>query len=282
MSFFRKRKTSKALDPRSFESIPHHNSPESFLPTIFTTHKKSKLRSFAIDKPDFAKDFMEGVDQVIKIRTASTRERAQATNLLIKKMYSSRGYEGSAIDLSSLSLQLKEEWKRKSNEVTLVVANLRKVLGTVTVRYDSPSKMACDELYQEEVDSLRAQGRQLCELTKLAVDRASGSKQIFAALIHMAYIYARLLHDCTDALMEVTPKHARFYKDMLGAYQIGPAKLCPRVNTTGILLRLDGQYMDLQIEKWGGVGSSTTNKSLYPYFFSGNEEARIVQRLLGQ
>ena len=35
-------------------------------------------------------------------------------------------------------------------------------------------------------------------------------------LFHIAYIFARRMHDRTDLLIEVNPRHVRFYERMLG------------------------------------------------------------------
>jgi hypothetical protein len=51
----------------------------------------------------------------------------------------------------------------------------------------------------------------------------------------------------------------------------------------GVLLRLEIDYVDRQIAHWGGktdADAAKTERSLYPYFFSKDDEAGIVQRLL--
>ena len=68
---------------------------------------------------------------------------------------------------------------------------------------------------------------------------------------------------------------------MLGFVKFGQEKTCPRVNAPAVLLRLDLDYMDSQIVRYGGSGSSVPGvKSIYPYFFSREDELGITQRLL--
>ena len=67
-----------------------------------------------------------------------------------------------------------------------------------------------------EVRQLQAQGRKLCEFTKLAVDESVRSQAILGAIFHVACIYVINLHRCTDVLIEVNPRHVRFYERMLG------------------------------------------------------------------
>jgi hypothetical protein len=42
------------------------------------------------------------------------------------------------------------------------------------------------------------------------------SKTSLANLFHLAVIYARDIHHCTDIIIEVNPRHRRFYERMLG------------------------------------------------------------------
>jgi hypothetical protein len=151
----------------------------------------------------------------------------------------------------------------------------------MTLGLDSPSGLVVDQLYKKEADQLRAQGRRICDVTKLAVDQEIKSKSVLSAIFHLSIIYARYIHNATDLLTEVNPRHAPFYMRMLGFEQIGQEALCARVNAPAVMLRLDLDYADEQITKYGGLGASAHGvKSLYPYWFSKDDELGITQRLL--
>jgi hypothetical protein len=155
------------------------------------------------------------------------------------------------------------------------------VVGTLTLGIDSVNGLFADENYKAEVDQLRADNRRICELTKFAVDQTRGSKRVLAALFHISYIYARVLNQRTDVVIEVTPKHAPFYKRMLGFKPFGEERMNTRVHTMGVLLWMEIKHMDEQIERWGGMGEEAQGeRSLYPYFFSKADEAGITKRLL--
>ena len=135
-------------------------------------------------------------------------------------------------------------------------------------------------MYRDEVDRVRYQGRSVCELTKLAVDQRQGSKRVLASLFHIAYIYGRILNQVTDVFIEVNPRHAPFYRRMLGFTQCGETRICPRVNAPAVLLRLQLDFVDQQISAFGGqVDLGPAERSLYPYFFSKHEESGIARRL---
>lgn len=206
--------------------------------------------------------------QNFKIRLAHSDERVNHASLLVRRMYSRKGYDVPGM-------------QKMPDRITLVAAQDDVMVGTITLGVDSGKGLLADENYKEEVDKLRADNRRVCELTKFAVDQARGSKRVLAALFHIAYIYGRVLHQQTDVVIEVTPKHAPFYKRMLGFEQLGPERINSRVNTMGVLLRLEIEYVDKQIERWGGqTERAHGERSLYPYFFSKADEAGITQRLL--
>ncbi len=209
-------------------------------------------------------------EEKFKIRLATTEDRRESASLLIQKMYSWRGYNtGSPLTQTD------------PNRITLVAGVGEAVIGTLTIGFDSPSGLLADEMYKQEIDQLRAQGAKVGELIKLAADRSVSSMQVLAALFHLAYIYGRNIHGRTDAVIEVNPHHGGFYQKVLGFERIGEEKMCPRANAPAVLLRLGHEHLAEQIRQFGGKGARAVGeRTLYPYFFSADEEAGITQRLL--
>lgn len=202
-----------------------------------------------------------------RIRLANTEGRRSTASYLIQKMYGWRGY-------ATADCQATPE------QITLVASDGQRALGTLSVGFDSWRGLLVDTLYRREVDALRDTGAVLCEFTKLAVDRNEQSRELLAMLFHIAYMYARRLNGCTDLLIEVNPRHVRFYKAMLGFEVIGAQRTCPRVNAPGVLLRLDLSYTESQIALYGGHRELASSvRSLYPLAFSADEEDGICGRL---
>ena len=127
---------------------------------------------------------------------------------------------------------------------------------------------------------LRSQGRRLCEFTKLAVDGEIKSKQVLAALFHIAFIFSFDIQNFTDLLIEVNPRHVKYYQRMLGFVSWAETRINTRVNAPAVLLRLKLDYVRDQISRFGGKPElSSSEKSLYPFAFSQGEEAGIANRL---
>ncbi|MDA8383397.1 MAG: long-chain N-acyl amino acid synthase [Betaproteobacteria bacterium] len=236
--------------------------------TIISFESPHRLQDLCIEPDPVATREIAVEQQTFKIRLANSRDRRESASLLIQRMYAWRGYA------------LTDPAEREPNRVTLVASTDEAVVATLTVGYDSAVGLLVDDLYKPEIDALRREGRRVCELTRLAVDPQVKSKQVLASLFHIAFIYGRRIHGGTDFVIEVNPRHAAFYKRMLGFAELGLEKLCPRVNAPALLLRVDLQWGQAQISQFGGLMEKATGtRSLYPYFFSAQDEVGITQRL---
>jgi hypothetical protein len=235
--------------------------------TIVSFQSPYRLKDLCIDQSQtLANNIDKSSRQEFKLRLATNEDRRKSASILVEKMYTWRGYGASQVEHNPYRL-------------TLVAYTDDRVVGTLTLGMESPSGLMVDELYKEDIEPLRKQGRRVAELTKLAVDETLGSKEVLAALFHIAFIYAFHIHKHTDFVIEVNPRHVAFYKRMLGFEKIGEEKMCPRVNAPAVLLRLNFDYIAQQINRLGGLRDNTKDRSLYPYGFSKEDELGIAKRL---
>ncbi len=267
--------------PTALPGAPLHHSPIAYadleptltlpLPAIPDTRQESLVLN-APEEPTLmgitAPPSVADAPVRFKIRLANEQGIRSKASYLINKMYSWRGYAASGP-------------KPAPNRVTLVASDAQRALATITIGFDSAEGLVVDDLYREEVDVLRREGAVLCEFTKLAVDRDQQSKELLAMMFHIAYMYARRMQACTDLLIEVNPRHVRFYQRMLGFRQLGPERSCPRVGgAPAVLLWLRLKHAHEQIAKYGGHKEMAAQvRSLYPLFFAPQEEDGIVGRL---
>ncbi|MDQ1921951.1 N-acyl amino acid synthase FeeM domain-containing protein [Massilia pseudoviolaceinigra] len=207
-------------------------------------------------------------DRTFGIRLADTDQGRNSASLLISKMYATRGYNVARME-------------RDPNRITLSASDKGSLIGTVTLGLDSERGILADEIFRDHVDAFRARGARLCEITKLAFDPQVKSKAALAALFHTLFIYARHIHGRTDVLIEVNPRHRRFYQTMLGFVDQAELRHNTRVDAPAYLMWLSVEHMAQQIALLGGTSSNPgTERSLYPYFFSPREEEGIANRLI--
>ena len=236
--------------------------------------KNHHLRSLLADMADPADSrCFEEVEcaSYFKIRAAHCSGTRSSASTLLDKMYSKRGY---------LSTPLSTE--KNPHRLTLVASDQHSTIGTLTLGFDAGDGLFVDELFPEEVRKLRDAGRTVCEFTKLAMDNVVRSKRVLAALFNVAYLYAYKIRGADCLLIEVNPRHVRYYRNMLGFKVIGATRLNTRVNAPAVLLSLDLAYVNEKVVELGGRPElAATNRSIYPHFFCSREESRIISRLRG-
>ena len=251
----------------STKDTPADNWAQTIVDLPLNTGPRQNL---TLDRPELSGTNSLALEQdMFKVRLANSEGRRESADLLIKKMYAWRGYDSSGV------------LNDTPNRITLMADLKGRVIGTLTLGLDSNTGLLVDQLYKDEIDRLRQEKRFVCEFTKLAVDQDSHSQRVLAALFHLAYIYAHNIHGATDFVIEVNPRHAVFYKRMLGFAQSGEERMCPRVNAPAVLLRLTCEYATENTKKYGGTMHELPDvRSLYPFAFSPADEVGITQRLI--
>ena len=177
------------------------------------------------------------------IRTALALRRRDFEDAasLVGNRYAARGYLRDPAE----AMPAPDEEPRPGY-FTLITRCGEETIGTVTLGFDVGEGLLADEGRKTEIDVLRSEGRRLCELVRLAVAEAADSTRTLAALFNAAYGLGRV-HDATDLLIEVLPKHMGFYKRSLGFEVVGDERVCPRVGVSSVLLRLDVMHLSRRI-----------------------------------
>jgi hypothetical protein len=207
-------------------------------------------------------------ERLLTIRAADSAGQRSSASILLNRMYAWRNY--GSVDLPV-----------GADRMTFVASVGHSTVGTITIGFDSSEGLFVDELFRREVDEYRAVDQRVCEFVKLAVDKMITSKRLLAALFHTAFIYARDVKACEIIVIEVNPRHVRFYERMLGFEVIGSSRLKHRVNAPAVLLGLDLEYVHRRITEAGQLDfeAPSTGRSLYAYSFSAEEEAGISARM---
>jgi hypothetical protein len=211
--------------------------PDGAFSALFDRHppvSRDHSRKGTAKGPD---DFPSPTARTAGLRAsiASTTEQLAAATALVESRYAWRGYS------------LEPGGAATPSGVTLVALQTGATLGTVTLRLDGPAGLAADEGYRATIDAVRARGRQVCELTRLAIDAAADWRATLGALFGLAYLVGRVLHDATDVFVEVNPRHERFYRQMFGFVTAAGQRLCPRVKAPAVLLRLELERLDARL-----------------------------------
>jgi hypothetical protein len=202
------------------------------------------------------------------IQSADSFVVRQSANQLLEDRYGWRGYR--AVTLPA---------NQTADRTTLTAMEAGEAIGTITVGLDGAAGMNCEKVFPEEVAALRAQYGRICEFTKLAVDPQAGTNRVLAGLFHVAYIVAHRLRGFKAVVIEVNPRHVRFYERMLGGRVFGAERLNPLVDAPAVLLVIDFAYVAAQIALRAGR-HMPNDRSLYSLAFTAQEEQGILGRLM--
>ena len=122
----------------------------------------------------------------------------------------------------------------------------------------------------------------------LALDRALGLEAflpspfqyvVAAASLALGLLIVGVAY--TDLVIEVNPRHVRFYASKLGFEPCGAKRMDSRIGAPAVLLRLALAHAETEIARLGGHAelAREVRASLYPLFFSPAEEQGIEGRL---
>lgn len=208
-----------------------------------------------------------GDSRTIAIRLAESDGERNRASMVVNRQYGSRGY-GNAHRLFG-----------DSHTVVFTASSGSHIFGTITLTADSDKGLAADKTFVDELAELRSEpGTVLCELTKFAFDPSPDSRPFLASLFHIVYLYGTERFGGTDLLIEVNPRHVRFYEVMLGFKRVGALKDNDSVGAPSQLMHVKVAHIGQQIAKHAGSGDCKS-RSLYPYFFNAEEEAGLKQRV---
>ncbi|MDP3872247.1 MAG: hypothetical protein ABIF28_11075 [Pseudomonadota bacterium] len=153
-----------------------------------------------------------------------------AAAALVERCYGWRGYPA-------------QRPESTTGETTLLARWAGRLVGTVTVRCGVTQRLHAETGFAEHVGALREQGCRLIEYTRFAIDRdvlARAGQDIDLAfeMIRRALRLGRVSLDATDAVIEVNPRHVRYYQRAFGFRPFGVERRCERVGAPARLLHL--------------------------------------------
>lgn len=155
----------------------------------------------------------------------NSQQSGMATRL-VRQMYAWRGY-----NTESIEFQVDDP-----NRVTIAAWQDDNIVATLTLGRDSPSGLMADALYAEELSGLRHPDRVVCEVTRLAVCPDYSAPGLLTKLFQAAFQYAKDVFSASDAVIEVNPRHVRYYQNRMGFQQIGTLRQCERVAAPAVLM----------------------------------------------
>lgn len=179
-------------------------------------------------RPDSSRPLRCETDAGLRVEIANgTPRRMAAAHALVRRRYAEAGLGTDALPAAA-----------SDDGVTLLAWLRGAAVGTLTLRFDAAGALGADEQYGDQLDGLRSQGARLCEAVRLAFEPSFGTPRNLATLFEAAFDAACHGTLPSDVVIECHPRHARFYRRVLGMVQLGPLSLCRRVQAPAVLMHL--------------------------------------------
>ena len=218
-----------------------------WLDSLLTESRSSRVIEGHMPKSKFKREtsaLQLARDDSLRILVAVLPSQHEAVERLVRRRYAWRGYNlpqtGNADDVAALD--------HEPSRVTLLVEDQGTLVGTLTLRLDSPQGLMAEQTYGEEIERVRSQGRRVGEVVRLAMEEGVDWKSVLDALLQAIYLVGRVVHSLTDIFIEVNPRHVRFYQRVFGFAANSAERLCSRVGAPSVLMHLDVEEFDQRLQ----------------------------------
>jgi len=198
------------------------------------------------DIPSVQPHFITDSNAAVEVRPAADRKELENAYRLVYQSYLHRGY----IEPNPHQLRM-TLFNAIPETVTFVSLHQKETIATVSLVPDSPAGLPMDEIYHDEVESLRRKGHRLAEVTMLADRRLEIRRTlpVLLSLMKLVFDYARYVLKLNDLCITINPRHDEFYKRYLLFDDLGELRTYPSVRgNPAVARRLDLDHVRAKCE----------------------------------
>ena len=196
-------------------------TPDFLEDTSVTPLEKESLKSVDLDT---GLEFFGGE---VVIQVANRLNRRQNAYQLLYGLYSKMGITQSNGNGLWLSIH-----DALPDTITFVSEDRHgRIEGALTVVFDSLIGLPADDLYKKEIDEMRRNGEQVCEIVSLGINKnGKASVKILASLFYCAFLYSWKRENTTAVVITVHADLENFYRQRVKFEKLGPKRNYDKVN----------------------------------------------------
>lgn len=167
------------------------------------------------------------------IKFAQTRQELEQSFALVYRVYQKKGF---IVGYKKHPL-LYNIYSLLPQTAHIIAKSNQRVISNLTEIRDSREfGLPMDVIYKPELDSLRAQNRNIVELSALATPTEHRWQNIFLYLVQVMYWHS-IYSGVDDVCIAVNPRQKSYYMHMFPFEEFGPLRHHPRVNAPAVGLR---------------------------------------------
>lgn len=216
----------------------------------------------------------KSINPEFTIKIANKLEEREAAFRLGYFSYLKKGYIK-----ENLNEWLVRDYDSNSETVILIVLdNQKTIVGSATLVFDNATNLPAEKMYKNEINDLKRKNYKTAELARLAISpNYRNLKEILILIFNYAAIYIRHVKKYDGMVVEVTPKHKNYYKELLSFDEIGPEKPYPQQGTPVVLLHLTtNKYLSELDRIKKSLNNNKKERSLYPFFLKEEQEELVA------
>jgi hypothetical protein len=174
---------------------------------------------------------------------------------------------------------ISEHDKDKKTLVVMAKNEYQEIVGTLSIVIDGEKGLPCHELFPEELNRLRQKGAKVAEVIRLAISEDhKNSKEILLGMFNLVCNYIKNVAGCSDLVIEVNPRHVKYYQRLLLFNVISEEKECIRVEgAPAVLLCLN--KTDVEYYYQAKSHDKEFLRSLHPHLSKGIEEVFLTKMI---
>lgn len=238
-----------------------HKSPSSVSQILKNLHDQGVLEAYRLENFSFS--------------VASEISQLKDCYSLAYREYFKKGYVRS----ENLNQMIINQYDLNKKTMVVMAKNeFQEVVGTLTIVVDGNQKLPCDELFSVELNSMRQGGAKVAEVVRLAISSDyQNSKEILVGMFNLVCNYIKNVAGCSDLLIEVNPRHVKYYQKLLLFKVMSDIKECHRVEGAPAVLLCLNKSDVLAYRKNGQ--EKVYLRSLHPHLSSGLEELQLTKMI---
>jgi hypothetical protein len=183
-----------------------------------------------------------GIRRDVRVKIASTADEWEQAFRLVADRYKEKGY--AEADAEGMHFTA---YHALPDSVTFIAKEQERVVATVSLVPDNVLLgLPMEAVYGEEIAHYRRSGHRLSEITCLA-DGSLPHREfmpVFMTLCRLMFQYSAS-QGSNEWVIEVNPRHSRFYKRIWGFVSFGPRRACPAVQGAPA----EAFYLNLELMK---------------------------------
>ena len=174
-------------------------------------------------------------------------------------------------------------------DTTIIAVKNKKgqVIGSFTLVFDESTTLPSAAIFGEEIQALKDRQEKIVECSRLVIDpQFRNSKEVVQVMFNYLAVYIYHVRKVTSLIIEVNPRHQKFYETILSFTPLGAEKSCPLVqNAPAVLMHLEMSTYRQQLEHYMDLRASHIpykSRSLYSVFMDTADELILAEKLKEQ